>query len=67
VIWILRLRKHITSFQKDIKIDRIPEEIIQVVLTQVKEIRMYILNIMYVKITVPWKYISDFAPLIKTM
>jgi len=57
----------ITALQMDIKIDGITEEIMKIALSEAKDARLHIFNIMQDKISVPRSEVSDFAPRITTI
>ncbi len=60
-------KKGVTSLQMDIKIDRLPEEVLRKALEQAKEGRFHIIDKLMETMTEPRKDISIYAPRITTV
>ena len=60
-------KKGVTSLQMDIKIDRLPEEVLRKALDQAKEGRFHIIDKLMETMTEPRKDISIYAPRITTV
>ncbi|HDP77730.1 MAG TPA: polyribonucleotide nucleotidyltransferase [Mesotoga infera] len=60
-------RDGITAFQMDVKVAGVSSEIMTKALEQAKTARLKILELMYKAVPAPREYVSDYAPIIRTI
>jgi len=60
-------RDGITAFQMDVKVAGVSSEIMTKALEQAKTARLKILDLMYQAVPAPREYVSDYAPIIRTI